>query len=79
MYDPIERLQKGEVTELPSHQQDFKVSAFPESFQRGLYAFLSLFVVNGLFDIPIEKSLNKVFSAIQPMKVKEMLSLRKDQ
>jgi hypothetical protein len=75
----VEKLQKGEVTELPGHLQDYAVSGFPKSFQRGLYALLGSFVVNGLFDIPIEKSLNNMFPAIQPMKVKEMLSLWKDQ
>jgi hypothetical protein len=74
----VEKLQKGEVTELPGHRQDYAVSNFPKSFQRGLYALLGSFVVNGMFDIPIEKALNNKFPELQPMEVKKVLSLWKD-
>lgn len=74
----MEKLQEGEVTELPGHLRDYEVTNFPKSFQRGLYALLGSFVVNGMFDIPIEKALNKKFPEIRPMKVREMLSLWKD-
>lgn len=66
------------MTELPGHLQDYAVTKFPKSFQRSLYALLGSFVVNGMFDIPIEKALNKKFPEIQPMKVEQMLSLWRD-
>jgi hypothetical protein len=74
----VEKLQRGEVTELPGHLQDYAASSFPKSFQKGLYALLGSFVINGMFDIPIENALNNKFPELQPMKVKKMLAVWED-
>ncbi|KAK4068250.1 uncharacterized protein Triagg1_7493 [Trichoderma aggressivum f. europaeum] len=75
-YDPIEKLAKGEVTELPSHKEELAKSPFPEPIARQLLAVLGYWVVGGQFDIPVDKSLNKIFSSIKPMGVRDMLLAR---
>lgn len=75
-YDPIEKLARGEVTELPSHKEELANSPFPAPFARQILALLGSWVVGGQFDIPIEKALNKSFPDIKPMRVREMLLMR---
>ncbi|KAL6792344.1 hypothetical protein GGI42DRAFT_178261 [Trichoderma sp. SZMC 28013] len=72
-YDPIEKLAKGEVTELPSHKEELAKSPFPEPLARQLLAVLGYWVVGGQFDIPVDKALNKSFPSIKPMGVRDML------
>lgn len=76
-YDPIEKLARGEVTELPSHKAELANSPFPEPFARQILALLGSWVVGGQFDIPVEKALNKSFPDIKPIGVQEMLLVRK--
>jgi hypothetical protein len=75
-YDPIEKLARGEVTELPSHKEELALSPFPESIARQLLALLGSWVVGGQFNIPVEKALNKSLPDIKPMGVREMLLVR---
>lgn len=75
-YDPIEKLARGEVTELPSHKEELASSPFPEHLARQLLALLGSWVVRGQFDIPAEKALNKSFPDIKPLGVREMLLIR---
>ncbi|UKZ78246.1 hypothetical protein TrVFT333_005982 [Trichoderma virens FT-333] len=77
-YDPIEKLAKGEVTELPSHKDELAKSPFPEPLARQLLAILGCWVVGGQFDIPVGKALNKRFPSIRPMSVRDMLLARQD-
>ncbi|KAL7919855.1 hypothetical protein ACQKWADRAFT_329347 [Trichoderma austrokoningii] len=75
-YDPLEKLARGEVTELPSHKEELVSSPFPEPLARQLLALLGSWVVGGQFDIPAEKALNKIFPYIKLMGVREMFLLR---
>ncbi|KAL7956542.1 hypothetical protein V8C34DRAFT_315543 [Trichoderma compactum] len=65
-YDPIEKLAKGEVTELPSHKEELAKSPFPEPLARQLLAVLGCWVVGGQFDIPVDKTLNKISHQSSP-------------
>ncbi|OLN85752.1 Isoflavone reductase P3-like protein 1 [Colletotrichum chlorophyti] len=73
VYDSVEKLQGGEVTELPSHKAELAASPFPEPIARHLLAVLGLWAVNGQFDIQQEKSLNLKYPEIKPMRVREAL------
>ncbi|KAL6895098.1 hypothetical protein GGI43DRAFT_429204 [Trichoderma evansii] len=75
-YDPIEKLARGEVTELPSHKEELANSPFPAPLARQILALLGSWVVGGQFNIPVEKALNRSFPHIKPMTVREMLLVR---
>lgn len=77
-YDPVEKLARGEVTELPSHAEEMANSPFPAPIARQLLALLGSWVVGGQFDIPVDKALNKIFPDIKPMGVRELLSVRQN-
>lgn len=77
-YDPVEKLARGETTELPSHKEELANSPFPAPIARQLLALLGSWVVGGQFNIPVEKALNKSFPDIKPMGVREMLSVRQN-
>ncbi|SCO86007.1 uncharacterized protein FRV6_10134 [Fusarium oxysporum] len=72
-YDALEKLQKGEVTELPSHRESY--GYFPKPALRGFLSLLGRYVVEGRFDIPADKALNAKFTEIQTLKVKETIEL----
>ncbi|KAJ4045867.1 hypothetical protein NW761_007883 [Fusarium oxysporum] len=72
-YDALEKLQKGEVTELPSHRESY--GFFPKPALRGFLSLLGCYVVEGRFDIPADKALNAKFTEIQTLKVKEAIEL----
>lgn len=74
-YDPIEKLQRGEITELPSHQQLYPF--LPKPMLQGFMALFGRYVVEGKFDLPTDKSLNEKFPEIQTMKVKDIAALWK--
>ncbi|KAL7929958.1 hypothetical protein V8C35DRAFT_330853 [Trichoderma chlorosporum] len=75
-YDPIEKLAKGEVTELPSHKAELAMSPFPEPLARQLLAILGCWTVGGQFDIPTDKALNKSIPSVKPMTVRDVLLAR---
>ncbi|KAF9774647.1 hypothetical protein IL306_007317 [Fusarium sp. DS 682] len=75
-YDPPEKLQKGEVTELPSNEG---TADFPRKVLEGLMSFWGLYVLEGKYDMPTDKALNKVFPDIQPLKVKDVLGMWRGQ
>ncbi|KAM0457110.1 hypothetical protein ACHAPV_006749 [Trichoderma viride] len=77
-YDPVEKLARGEITELPSHKEELANSPFPAPIARQLLALLGSWVVGGQFNIPVEKALNKSFRDIKPMGVRQMLSVRQN-
>jgi len=71
-YDPIEKLEKGEMTELPSH-----ISLYPFRPKPVIQARFSMFGVlgsNGLMYLPEEKTLNKKFPEIKTTSVREIVS-----
>ncbi|KAH8647946.1 hypothetical protein BX600DRAFT_518347 [Xylariales sp. PMI_506] len=72
-YDPIEKLLKGEVTELPSHPYVYKF--FPKPKLQGMAALLGSYVAEGRVDVPTDKSLNARFPEIETMKVKDAMEL----
>ncbi|KAF5227405.1 hypothetical protein FANTH_14778 [Fusarium anthophilum] len=75
VYDDIQKLRKGEITELPSHPAVYPF--FPKPALQGLLAKLETYVVEGYFDIPVVNSLNQKFPEISTMKVKDMVGLWK--
>ncbi|RGP77128.1 nmra-like family [Fusarium longipes] len=75
-YDPLEKLQKGEVTSLPSNND---VPDYPKTVLDGLMSFWGLYVMEGRYDIPADKALNKIFPDIKPLKVKDVLGLWRQQ
>ncbi|KAM5345078.1 hypothetical protein ACJ41O_010940 [Fusarium nematophilum] len=72
-YDSVEKLQAGEVTELPSHRAELAASPFPEPVTRQLLAILGVWAVTGQFDVQHERSLNLKYPEIKPMTVREVL------
>ncbi|KAF4341686.1 hypothetical protein FBEOM_4359 [Fusarium beomiforme] len=75
-YDPLEKLQKGEVTSLPFNEG---TADFPRNVLEGLMSFWGLYVLEGKYDMPTDKALNKIFPDIQPLKVKDVLGLWREQ
>ncbi|KAH7230678.1 uncharacterized protein BKA55DRAFT_696595 [Fusarium redolens] len=75
-YDPPEKLQKGEVTSLPSNEG---TPDFPRQVLEGLMSFWGLYALEGKYDMPTDKAINKVFPDIQPLKVKDVLEMWRDQ
>lgn len=75
VYDPVEKLEKGEVTELPSHIPIYPF--FPKPALQGLFAMFSRWGVQGVFELPEDKVLNKKFPEIQATKVKDVVALYK--
>lgn len=74
-YDPIEKLQENEITELPSH-----LEVYPFFPKPALQAFLAMFgrwVVSGRFHVPEDKALNAKFPDIQTSKVNDIVGLWK--
>ncbi|KAF2501481.1 NAD(P)-binding protein [Lophium mytilinum] len=70
-YDSVEKLQRGEITELPSHPDSYEY--FPKPDLAGLLAKFGLWVVNGLMYVPKEGSLNERFPEITTTTVKEVV------
>ncbi|KAK1237170.1 hypothetical protein MKX07_006049 [Trichoderma sp. CBMAI-0711] len=68
-YDSVEKLAKGEITELPSHREIYPV--FPKAMLQGLFALFSLWIVEGRLDVPEDKSLNAQFPEIKTTKLSE--------
>ncbi|KAF5535416.1 hypothetical protein FNAPI_12059 [Fusarium napiforme] len=71
-YDPAEKLEKGEVTELPFNRN---AADLPQKVLEGLMSLWGLYVLEGKYDLPTDKALNKVFPDIQPLKVEDVLGL----
>ena len=74
-YDPVEKLQRGEVTELPSHKDLYKY--FPRPMLGALLSKFGLWTVNGLMQLSKEGSLNERFPDIKTRSVREILGVWK--
>ncbi|ETI25726.1 hypothetical protein G647_02500 [Cladophialophora carrionii CBS 160.54] len=72
-YDSVETLEKGEMTELPSHPAVYPF--FPKPMFQQYFSKFALYVTLGLFDLPEDGSLNRKFPDIKPTTVREMLSV----
>lgn len=74
--DPVEKLQKRGITELPSHKSTY--AFFPKSMVKVTLATFGLYVVNGVFDmLQDDKSLNKRSPDIKVTTVEAVISLWK--
>lgn len=71
VYDSIEKLERGEMTELPSHPMAYPF--FPKPMLQAVFARFGLRITQGQFRIPKEKTLNSSFPDIQPKTVKEVI------
>ncbi|KAK6444207.1 phenylcoumaran benzylic ether reductase [Trichoderma asperellum] len=75
VYEDLEKLEKGEVTELPSHATAY--AFFPKPLLQTYFSKFGLYLIAGLFDMPTDKSLNKIFPEVKTTTVKEVLDLWK--
>lgn len=75
-YDSIERLRSGEITELPAHASAYSFISKPALY--GIQSKFGLYVAYGLFDVPEEGSLNRLFPEIKTTKVEEIIGMWKD-
>ncbi|KAL7913111.1 hypothetical protein GGI35DRAFT_491340 [Trichoderma velutinum] len=74
-YDGVEQLEKGEVSELPSNAMEYEY--FPKPVLQTYFSKFGQYIIAGLFDMPAEKSLNKVFPEVKTTTVEEVLDLWK--
>jgi len=70
-YDSVEKLQRGEITELPSHRYLYEY--IPKPLLGGLLSKFGLWTVNGMMHVPKEGSLNERFPEIETTTVREVL------
>ncbi|GME39002.1 Pyridoxal-phosphate dependent enzyme [Neofusicoccum parvum] len=70
-YDDLQKLKKGEVTELPHHPPVYQF--FPKERLQGMFAFFGYNMATGLFNLPTEDSLNKKFPEIKTLTAKDVL------
>ncbi|KAJ9614448.1 hypothetical protein H2200_002584 [Cladophialophora chaetospira] len=75
-YDSPEKLQRGEITELPAHAAAY--SFVPKSVLYGIQSKFGLYVANGMFDLPEEGSLNQKFPELKTTTIDEIIGHWKD-
>ncbi|EGY18658.1 uncharacterized protein VDAG_09184 [Verticillium dahliae VdLs.17] len=71
-HDSLDKLNKGEVTELPSHPAMYPY--FPKTMLQSLFAAFGVFFDNGDFDFNPSKSLHDVFPHTKARTVKEVVN-----
>ncbi|KAL2850086.1 NAD(P)-binding protein [Aspergillus pseudodeflectus] len=69
--DSIEKLSKGEITELPSHPAIYPF--FPKAMLQGFFAAFGIFFEKGLFDLKPAHTLNEEFPEIKARTVREII------
>ncbi|KAL6402763.1 hypothetical protein AUP68_14099 [Ilyonectria robusta] len=74
-YDSVEKLQRGEMTELPAHVESYSV--LPKKILQASFATYSLYAIDGFFDFPKENTLNAKFPEIKTTTIEDMLNLWK--
>lgn len=70
-YDPVEKLHKGEVTELPSHPSMY--AYIPKPMLSGMLSMFGLWAVYGIMHSSREGSLNEKFPEIKTTSFKEIV------
>lgn len=75
VYDSVEKLQKGEVTELPSHLAKYEF--VPKAVLQGLFSMFGGWVTRGIFEISDDKAINSKYPEIHPLTVKDVVALWK--
>ncbi|CVL06876.1 uncharacterized protein FMAN_11970 [Fusarium mangiferae] len=71
-YDPAEKLEKGEVTELPFNKN---ATDFPQKVLEGLMSHWGIYASKGKYDMLMDKALNNVFTSIQLLKVEDVMEM----
>ncbi|CAH0003544.1 unnamed protein product [Clonostachys byssicola] len=71
VYDPIEKLQSGKVTELPGHIAAYPY--FPKEILQKFAATFALWWATGAFDFKPKSTLNDRLPSLGTLKVKELL------
>ncbi|KAJ3547403.1 hypothetical protein NM208_g1534 [Fusarium decemcellulare] len=71
VYDSIEKLRLGEITELPGQVAAY--SYFAKEWTQKLFSVFGFWVTQGVFDFPDQKALNQRFPEIKATSVKDML------
>ncbi|KAJ3453705.1 hypothetical protein MRS44_017952 [Fusarium solani] len=74
-YDSVEKLRRGEMTELPAHVESYSV--LPKKILQASFAAYSLYAIDGLYDFPKESTLNAKFPEIKTTTIEDMLNLWK--
>ncbi|UKZ95785.1 uncharacterized protein TrAFT101_010600 [Trichoderma asperellum] len=70
-HDSVEKLNKGEVTELPSHPAMYSIA--PKEVFQGILSLFGKWIIDGGFDVPEEISLNAKFPDIKTTKLSEIV------
>lgn len=70
-HDDLEKLKRGEVTELPS--QTSLYSVLPREFAQAINSTFGIWVDRGDLDFDENTSLNKKFPGLKTMKLRELL------
>lgn len=71
VHDSMEKLQSGEITELPSHPALYQY--YPKPVLQAFFASFEVMFEKGAFDLGVKGSLTERFPEIKPRKVKELL------
>jgi hypothetical protein len=75
-YDSLEKLEKNEVTLLQDSDPD-AYTFIPKEVVRMMISNFGVYVATGVFDMPDDKILNRLFPDIKPMSVRDMVSVWK--
>ena len=70
-YDNLDKLKRGEVTELPSQNSLYTV--IPKEFVQAINSRFGIWIERGDLDLDENASLNTKFPGIKTMKFKELL------
>lgn len=70
-YDGVEKLVKGDITELPNHREEYH--QFPREELRAMYSGLGLSMASGTFDLDVDKSVHLQFPGLRMLTVATML------
>ena len=71
VYDDLEKLKRGEVTELPS--QTSLYSTIPREFVQAISSTFGIWVNRGDLDFDENKALNQKLPELKTVKLKELL------
>ncbi|KAF5613859.1 isoflavone reductase like IRL [Fusarium subglutinans] len=73
VYDSVETLEKGELSELPGHEAMFANIPAPKAVMKKVMSAYGLLAESGGFNLDESKALNKDFPNIKPITVREFL------
>lgn len=72
VYDSMEKLQSGQITELPSHPTLYPF--FPKPMLQGFFAAFGILFERGALDLDVKGSLTERFPEIKPRRLKDLLA-----